>query len=68
MYGSTDRSNATARRWHTSRIVVRKWLRRFEQQGEQGQGVSAEPTHRFDARWSISSVVWITRLFTSKAR
>jgi putative transposase len=26
----------TARRWHTSRQVVRKWVRRFEQEGEEG--------------------------------
>jgi len=26
----------TARRWHTSRQVVRKWVRRYQQEGEQG--------------------------------
>lgn len=26
----------TARLWHTSRQVVRKWVRRFQQQGEEG--------------------------------
>ena len=32
----TGSIRAAARRWHTSRQVVRKWLRRFEQEGEAG--------------------------------
>ena len=35
-YGETGSVRATARRWHTSRHVVRKWLRRLEQEGEAG--------------------------------
>jgi transposase len=32
----TGSIRSTARQWHTSRQVVRKWLRRFEQEGEAG--------------------------------
>jgi transposase len=35
-YQQTGSIRATARCWQTSRQVVRKWLRRFEQQGEDG--------------------------------
>jgi transposase len=35
-FQETGSIGATARRWHTSRQVVRKWLRRFEQEGEAG--------------------------------
>lgn len=34
-YAETDSLRETARHWHTSRQVVRKWVRRFEQQGEE---------------------------------
>jgi len=35
-YGETGSLRATARRWHTSRHVVRKWLRCLAQEGEAG--------------------------------
>lgn len=35
-YRKTDNISETARRWHTSRQVVRKWWRRFQQEGKAG--------------------------------
>ena len=35
-YQQTGSIGETARRWHTSRRLVRKWLRRFEAEGEAG--------------------------------
>lgn len=42
----TGSIGATAREWHTSRQVVRKWVRRFELGGEEGlQDRSRRPHH-----------------------
>jgi len=35
-YQETSSIRETARRWHTSRQVVRKWVRRFEAEGDAG--------------------------------
>lgn len=35
-YYETGSIRETARRWMTSRNVVRKWVRRFEEEGEEG--------------------------------
>ena len=35
-YARTGSISQTARSWGTSRAVVRKWVRRFEQEGEEG--------------------------------
>jgi len=35
-YGTTGNLSATARLWHTSRQLVRKWVRRYQKQGEKG--------------------------------
>jgi len=35
-YHETGSISETARRWHTSRQVVRKWVRRYQQEGEAG--------------------------------
>jgi transposase-like protein len=35
-YQETGNLSETARRWHTSRHVVRKWVRRFQEEGEEG--------------------------------
>jgi len=35
-YQETGSIRETARRWHTSRQVVRKWLRRYEARGLSG--------------------------------
>ncbi|MCD6291664.1 MAG: helix-turn-helix domain-containing protein [Anaerolineae bacterium] len=39
-YQETESIAKTARRWHTSRQVVRKWVRRYEQEGEKGVALS----------------------------
>jgi len=45
-YQETSSISETARRWHTSRQVVRKWLRRFQEQDVAGlQDRSRRPTH-----------------------
>ncbi|MBC7262787.1 MAG: helix-turn-helix domain containing protein [Chloroflexi bacterium] len=45
-FQETGSLSETARRWHTSRQVVRKWLRRFQQGGEKGlQNKSRRPHH-----------------------
>ncbi len=45
-YQETKSISATARRWHTSRQVVRKWLRRFQEQQEAGlHDRSRRPVH-----------------------
>ena len=45
-YDQTGSYSETAREWGTSRHVVRKWVRRFRQQGEAGlQDLSRRP-HR----------------------
>ncbi|MCL0094356.1 helix-turn-helix domain-containing protein [Dehalococcoidales bacterium] len=35
-YLDTGNLSLTARLWHTSRHVVRKWVRRFEEKGDEG--------------------------------
>lgn len=45
-YQETGSIRETARRWMTSRNVVRKWVRRFEEEGEEGlQDRSRRPHH-----------------------
>jgi putative transposase len=45
-YRETGSVSKTARLWHTSRQVVRKWLRRFEEEGEEGlKDRSRRPLH-----------------------
>jgi len=45
-YQKTGSIRETARRWRTSRLVVRKWLRRYEAEGEAGlQDRSRRPHH-----------------------
>ncbi len=45
-YQETGSISETARRWHTSRQVVRKWIRRFNEEGEEGlQDRSRRPHH-----------------------
>lgn len=45
-YQETDNTSEIARRWHTSRQVVRKWLRRFQQEGQARlQDRSRRPHH-----------------------
>jgi putative transposase len=45
-YRQTGSISETARRWHTSRLLVRKWVRRFEAEGEAGlQDRSRRPQH-----------------------
>ena len=45
-YEQTGSYSETAREWHTSRHVVRKWVRRFKEQGEAGlQDLSRRPHH-----------------------
>lgn len=45
-YFDTGSIRETARRWKTSRNVVRKWVRRFEDEGEEGlQDRSRKPHH-----------------------
>ncbi len=45
-FQETGSIRATARQWYTSRQVVRKWVRRFEQEGEQGlHDLSRRPSH-----------------------
>lgn len=42
-YRETGSISATARKWHTTRQTVRKWVRRFEVEGEAGL---VERSHR----------------------
>lgn len=43
-YLATRNLSATARLWHTSRHLVRKWVRRYQEQGEKGLvGLSHRP-------------------------
>jgi len=45
-YQETGNISETARRWHTSRQVVRKWVRRFQEEGEKGlRDRSRRPHH-----------------------
>ena len=45
-YEQTGSIRATAREWHTSRQVVRKWLKRYRQEGEKGlRDRSRRPHH-----------------------
>ena len=45
-FQQTRRISATARQWHTSRQLVRKWVRRFQQEGEAGlHDRSRRPDH-----------------------
>ena len=45
-YQETRSIRKTARQWHTSRQVVRKWVRRFEAEGEEGlRDRSRRPHH-----------------------
>jgi len=36
IYQETGGISETARRWHTSRQVAREWIRRFDEEGEEG--------------------------------
>ncbi|NIO00259.1 MAG: helix-turn-helix domain-containing protein, partial [Anaerolineae bacterium] len=45
-YQETGNYSETARRWHTSRHLVRKWVRRYQAEGEAGlQDRSRRPHH-----------------------
>ena len=45
-YQETESISETARRWHTSRQVVRKWVRCFQEEGEEGlKNRSCRPHH-----------------------
>ncbi len=46
-YEKTGSIRETARQWHTSRQVVRKWVRRYREEGEAGlRDRSHRPRHR----------------------
>jgi transposase len=45
-FQDTGSIRETAARWHTSRLVVRKWLRRFREQGEEGLQDRSRRPHR----------------------
>src|SRR5512136_2721746 len=45
-YTATQSISAAARRWHTSRAVVRKWVRRYRARGLKGlEDASRRPQH-----------------------
>ena len=69
-YQETKSISETARRWHTSRQVVRKWLRRFEAQGLQGlQDLSRRPhSSPRQTAHEIEQVVRDARLATGYGR
>jgi len=61
-YTATHSVTAAARRWHTSRSVVRKWVRRYREHGLKGlEDASRRPQHEHDSDAS-------RRLGPSKAR
>lgn len=49
-YLETGSVSETARRWHTSRQVVRKWVRRHEQEGEAGVRSRSRRPHTMPRR------------------
>ena len=44
-YGQTGSIRETARRWHTSRQVVRKWVTRYQAEGMSGMGDRSRRPH-----------------------
>ena len=59
-YQETGSIAETARRWHTSRQVVRKWVRRYEQEGEEGLRSRSRKPHRMPRRTEaeVEEKVW----------
>ncbi len=51
----THSVSETARRWHTSRQVVRKWLRRYKAQGLAGLADASRAPHRSPAQTDPAS-------------
>ena len=51
-YQETSSIRQTARQWHTSPQVVRKWLRRFQAQGEKGLAALSRKPHTSPRRTS----------------
>ena len=51
-YQETGSISATARTWHTTRQTVRKWVRRYEQEGEAGLVDGSHRPHRCPRRVS----------------